>query len=165
MKKFIILFTVFIIATCAFIPRPYTYDINKANDFITQHAQHRSKGLCAQYVRKALEAGGCCTWGHPFTAKGYYEFLTALDFSKIPQKGYSPKKGDIVVFNATKGHPYGHIAIWNGKQWVSDFLQNNFYVAHNYKQANDYQVFRMDKDTPKRHFTLFHHLKGLCVLP
>lgn len=164
MKNFVILLVLSVATTASFIPKPYTYDISKANNYVTKNAHLRSQGLCAQYVRKALEVGGCCTWGHPLSAKGYNEFLTALDFSKIPQNGYQPKEGDIVVFDAVKGHPYGHIAIWNGKQWVSDFLQKNFYVAHSYKLANDYQIFRMEKTEPKRHFTLSHHLKGLCMV-
>lgn len=164
MKKLIILLILSVAGAEAFIPRPYSYNINKVSNFVTENAHRRSQGLCAQHVRKALEAGGCCTWGHPFSAKGYNEFLSALDFSKISQESYLPQTGDIVVFNAVKGHPYGHIAIWNGKQWVSDFLQKNFFVSPGYKEAKDYQIFRMEKTVPKRHFTLFHHLKGLAMM-
>ena len=164
MKKLLLMLTLSVAVTAAFIPRRYTCDINKICDVATSNAHGRSQGLCALYVRKALKAGGCCTWGHPLSAKRYNDLLTALDFSKIPVNDYHPQRGDIVVFNVVAGHPYGHIAIWNGKQWVSDFFQKNFYVSPSYKRAHDYQIFRMEKSVPKRHFTLSHHLNGLSTV-
>jgi hypothetical protein len=38
------------------------------------------------------------------------------------------KKGDVVVFDAAGKHKHGHIQIYNGKNWVSDFKQKSFYV-------------------------------------
>lgn len=48
-------------------------------------------------------------------------FLPDLGFHEVEQNGYIPQKGDIVVFDAIKGHKYGHICMYNGVQWVSDF--------------------------------------------
>ena len=149
----------------AFLPRSYTYDATRTKEYVTQHAQSRSQGLCALAVRKALAAGGCCMWGHPMCAKEYDEFLLHLDFTKMDKDKYLPQVGDIVVFNATTGHPYGHIAIWNGQQWVSDFRQRSFYVANAYRTAKDFNYFRMTKEHPKRHFTLAHHLTGIGYQP
>ena len=139
----------------------YQYDVNKATTFITKNANARSKSLCARYVRLALEAGGCKTWGYPLTAKGYSDFLLDLDFSVVEKKGYQKRKGDIVVFNAVKGHPFGHIAMWNGKQWVSDFRQRSFYVAKGYIDSKDFQYYRMNKKHPQRSFRLSHLAKWM----
>ena len=34
------------------------------------------------------------------------------------------KKGEIAVMSHGK---YGHICMWNGRQWISDFKQNNMW--------------------------------------
>ena len=167
MKKIPILFLVLLIgiALYAFVPRPYTFNTDKVKTYITQHAASRSRGLCALYVRKALEAGGCCMWGYPNAAKKYREFLPYLDFTEIDKENYHPEIGDIVVFNSTEGHPYGHIAIWNGQQWVSDFRQRSLYVANAYRKSKDFQYFRMTKQHPKRHFTFSHHSTAIGEQP
>ncbi|MGH9406013.1 MAG: hypothetical protein ACRD3D_09290 [Terriglobia bacterium] len=43
----------------------------------------------------------------------------------MPNKDYKPEKGDIVVFGGNKSHPYGHIEVYSGKGWVSDFKQHS----------------------------------------
>lgn len=140
----------------------YEYNINKATLFLTSNAEKRSKGLCARYIRLALEAGGCDTWGHPLTAEGYEDFLLDLDFSSIDPKGYQARKGDIVVFDAVNGHPYGHIAMWNGQQWISDFRQRGFYVANEYRKVKDFKFYRMMKKKPERKFRLRHQIAWIC---
>ena len=149
----------------AFRPSPYTYDAEAASLYVTDKAAARSQGLCAQYVRKAMQYGGCPMWGYPMTAKGYKRFLKDLDFTPLDKKGYRPKKGDLVVFNSAKGHPYGHIAMWNGKQWVSDFRQKGMFVASAYSKERDYEYFRMTQEHPKRHYTLEHHIRGIASQP
>ena len=52
------------------------------------------------------------------------------------------KKGDISASAAVKGHPYGHIAMYNGVQWVSDFKQKSFWVATQYSVEKKYAVYR-----------------------
>ena len=54
---------------------------------------------------------------------------------------YVPEKGDIVVFPMTWKHPLGHIAIWNGKHWVSDYKQKSIYIDEDYKGVK-YIVYR-----------------------
>ena len=167
MKKITII-TIVLIAVLllvSFTPRSYTYDANKAAEYVTTHAARRSQGLCAQYVRLALEHGGCNTWGHPLTAHGYNDFLECLEFTCIDNKNYCPQKGDIVVFSAVIGHPYGHIAMWNGRQWVSDFKQKGLFVANAYTKARNQKYYRMTNEHPKRHFKLEHYIKGLGIEP
>ena len=49
---------------------------------------------------------------------GYYEM----------QKQRLYEKGDISVTENNDNHTYGHIAMWNGTKWISDFVQNSEYV-------------------------------------
>lgn len=35
-----------------------------------------------------------------------------------------PKRGDVAVFGKVGNHNSGHIQMYDGKQWVSDFKQN-----------------------------------------
>lgn len=43
------------------------------------------------------------------------------------------KVGDIVVFQPIGKRYFGHIAMWNGSQWVSDFKQRNIIVHSDYR--------------------------------
>ena len=53
------------------------------------------------------------------------------------------KVGDIVVFQPIGKRYFGHIAMWNGKQWVSDFKQRSIIVHSDYrKDGCEYSIFR-----------------------
>lgn len=47
-----------------------------------------------------------------------------MGFQEISTKDYRPRKGDVSVIPQNEKHVFGHITIYNGKQWVSDFTQN-----------------------------------------
>ncbi len=101
------------------------YDIEKAVEHLNKQAKNKSEGNCALFVRQAINAGGIFgLGGHAMT---YYneKKLEIAGFTKIGDdiNSIELKKGDIVAFAAVKGHKYGHIAMWNGEQWVSDFNQ------------------------------------------
>ena len=167
MKKIVFFIVLFyaLVFVCAFYPRSYTYDVDKAVKALDANAHDKSQGLCAQYVRRAIEAGGASTWGYPYTAKHYLEYLPYLDFEEVDKKGYSPIKGDIIVWDAVEGHEWGHIAMWDGKQWVSDFKQRGKIVAKEYGSSNKYTYFRMKKKNPKRYFSFEQHYRGFIVTP
>ena len=62
-----------------------------------------------------------------FTSGGYYNQKVKVD------KGYfnnqhSWQIGDIIANDYTNGKLYGHIQIWTGIKWVSDFTQNRLQV-------------------------------------
>ena len=90
---------------------------------------------CAKYVRLALEAGGINTSGHPGSACEYKDFLPKIGFNGIGQiKGKSDqanwtirsaRPGDIAVMDHGV---HGHICMYTGQRWVSDFVQNNMWV-------------------------------------
>lgn len=102
-------------------------------------AHGKSQGRCALYVRKALQSAG-----YQFTSQASaYMYangaLASAGFSRISSDNYVPQIGDVVVFNRTSKNPHGHIQIYDGGQWVSDFRQPNFSP---YRNHNGYSVWR-----------------------
>ena len=122
------------------------YDIEKAVNYINDNAELKSLSNCALYVRKAINAGGIKNiFGHAFE---YYDTdkLVNFGFKKIGTDidSIQLKKGNIVAFGSVSGHSYGHIAMYNGTQWVSDFKQNSFWVANQYSVEKKYAIYRWD---------------------
>jgi predicted chitinase len=120
------------------------YDIDKAVDYINVNVEPKSIGKCALYVRRAINAGGISNvFGH---ANEYYDAdkLVNYGFTKVGTDidAITLKKGDIAAFGAVSGHAYGHIAMWNGTQWVSDFKQSSFWVANQYSIEKKYAIYR-----------------------
>ena len=87
------------------------------------------KGRCYAYVKRALAAGGINVDGA--SAYEAAEKLRQLGFKNIltvrtDTVDYESKKlGDITVFDKCSNHQHGHITMWCGNQWVSDFKQMN----------------------------------------
>lgn len=101
-----------------------TVKANKAADIITKNALTKSSGYCAKFVREGLQQAGydLKTAGD---AKNYNNgALTDAGFSKI-EGDSAPQKGDVMVMPAQGRHGAGHMQIYNGQQWVSDFKQNS----------------------------------------
>ncbi len=88
-------------------------------------ALSRSTGYCARYVRKALQAAGYEFTPNPsayqYASRGT---LASAGFTKI-DNSTPPQIGDVVVYNRTSSRPHGHIQIFDGSDWVSDFRQNS----------------------------------------
>lgn len=70
---------------------------------------------------------------YPF-AKDYGPSLEDAEFSQVaendvggvyPPDKYTPRKGDVVVIQSVSNHKEGHMAMYDGQQWVSDFKQQN----------------------------------------
>ena len=107
-----------------------TLDINAAIQALNRNAGASSKHQCARYVRMALEAGGMDTSKRPSAAKNYHlnGYLKSIGFQQYqPQYGgasgyqtINAQPGDIEV---QVYEPYGHICMYNGSIWVSDFRQ------------------------------------------
>lgn len=115
-----------------------------AAKYATEHAEPKSVGLCALYVRKAINAGGIPLYKCG-SAWHYRYVLPILNFA-VKEVNDELKIGDIVVFQPIGGRKYGHIAIWNGTQWVSDFKQRNLIVHSDYtKEGAEYHIYRRDR--------------------
>jgi len=121
------------------------WDIQKACNWVHTHAANSSLHACAKYVRMGIEAGGVSTSGRPNWAWKYINYLPTIGFKFIDkvdnsyqgERGpYKPEPGDIAVY--TKGGDKsvpGHICMWTGAEWASDFRQRNMIVYSNTKQA------------------------------
>lgn len=95
----------------------------------------RSTGSCAKYVRSYLMAAGYPLSGWPVAAADYINFLPKYGFTPVQGRAtqISPEVGDISITQRFGNHKYGHIAIWNGSNWVSDFKQNSVSI---YRDVN-----------------------------
>ncbi len=108
-------------------------NVNAAVSYANAHALSASSGKCALYVRLALAAGGLTSFNtnRPANAYQYGPYLTKAGFTTVYQGTYTSgmgtvsgvRAGDVVVFQPVSGHPSGHIAIYNGSRWVSDYTQ------------------------------------------
>lgn len=95
----------------------------------------RSTGSCAKYVRSYLMASGYPLSGWPIAAADYINFLPKYGFTPVQGRAtqISPEVGDISITRRFGNHKYGHIAIWNGSNWISDFKQNSVSI---YRDVN-----------------------------
>ena len=102
-----------------------TQKANKAADLITKNALTRSSGYCAKFVRKGLQEAGydLKTQAHAYQYNN--GALTDAGFSKVDPSKDGLQKGDVMVIPAQGKHKSGHIQVYNGKQWVSDFKQKS----------------------------------------
>ena len=102
-------------------------------------AHSSSTGRCALYVRKALQAAG-----YEFTPNpSAYQYATRgtlanAGFVKI-SNNTPPQIGDVVVFDRSSKHRHGHIQIFDGSNWVSDFRQSDI---NPYSDAYSYTTWR-----------------------
>ena len=119
---------------------PYYYNNDKTAIYVTSHSAQRLRSMCAWYVTKSMWHGGCPIGLVP--AYAYVKTLPQMGFEEIPSKGYVPIKGDISVLPQNEKSSFGHIAIYDGKQWVSDYQQKNFYPNSYYKKKGQEHYFR-----------------------
>jgi hypothetical protein len=123
------------------------YDTENFVTYLRDHAAKHSQSSCAKFVRRALEAGGADTKGHPVPAREYGPILTRNGFHSITvekPEAFGFLKGDVVVMEPTKhGNQAGHIAAYDGSNWVSDFVQHGFWPGPIYEREKpDYVVYR-----------------------
>lgn len=115
---------------------------HRAAKFASQAAHASSKRRCALYVRKALQSAGYKFTpqesAYMYASKG---ILAGAGFTKLSNHNYVPQVGDVAVFNRSAKHPHGHIQIYDGREWVSDFRQGVGKFSP-YRQHNGYTVWR-----------------------
>jgi hypothetical protein len=132
------------------------FDVTKAVTELDKNAGSKSTGYCAKNIRLALEAGGMkiSLSERPGKAVGYSDLLESKGLTTVDVKDYVPIKGDIVVIQPYKAQSSqaGHIQMFNGSRWVSDFNQrydnsknrvNNLYPGPSYRNEKvDYEIYR-----------------------
>lgn len=139
MKKVLSILLAIVVAATLFYRFCYPYKEGRAAAYVDTHCLSRSHNCCAWYVMKAIIAGGepCVI----LPAWAYVYYLPFIGFEELSDTNYKHEVGDIVVFPAVKGHKYGHIAMWDGTQWVSDFKQKHFIVSPAYSGCH-YRLYR-----------------------
>ena len=105
------------------------FDVRNAVEYLQGHAKPGSTGYCAKHVREAMQAGGLNVNDRPGYGGGYAEYLPKKGWREIPNNSRL-LPGDVLVtlpFTGSNGvsHKYGHIAMWTGTNWISDFVQNS----------------------------------------
>lgn len=111
-----------------------SWNISKSIEHLSTHVESKSVGRCARYVRQAIEAGGLDTNGHPGSAYQYKRYLPTKGFNAIGNITGREKQAAWTKLNAQVGDisvmehgEHGHICMWNGSKWISDFAQNNMW--------------------------------------
>ncbi|MDQ2312720.1 N-acetylglucosaminidase [Pluralibacter gergoviae] len=110
---------------------------------------------CARYVKKSLIAGGASVKNSGIeSAKNYGPWLLENNFKVVDNATIirsggvftisGQQGGDVVVIQAAPHHVHGHMAMFNGMHWVSDFVQERgFYPAQVYRDNNiAYKLYR-----------------------
>ena len=116
------------------------YDRLGAANYARSHAEQDSKGECAKYVRLAIQWGGIRV-APTGSAKNYGTNLEAAGFRVTTG---AAQKGDVIVIQPAPGHPEGHMAIYDGDHWISDFVQmHGFYPGPAYRNSQPaYKIYR-----------------------
>lgn len=121
--------------------------LNKSelSDWMDAHALTRSSHHCAMYCRLGMEAAGLNTSDRPQSgdAGDYGPFLMRHGAQTVPQDAYIPKVGDVVVFNKTSEHPFGHIEMYDGNHWVSDFMQHSLSPYRDVANTPPFTIYRL----------------------
>jgi hypothetical protein len=117
-----------------------SYDVQNAVQYLDVHAQGHSTGHCAQYVREAIERGGLVLQRHA-SAKDYG--LSLLNDGFVVVENHEYKAGDVAIIQPIDGHPHGHMCMFDGEHWVSDFKQRTLYPGEKYRALKpSYTVYR-----------------------
>lgn len=115
--------------------------ISTAVKYLNDNTGYNFKEQCWKYVKDALVKGGLpdnsiipAADASPYLEKNGYKCIYAGYNEGHKGTNYGqPCLGDITVFEKTAGHPYGHIAMWCGNNWISDFKQNGNWVSNSYR--------------------------------
>ncbi|HEX4502404.1 MAG TPA: NlpC/P60 family protein [Scandinavium sp.] len=114
----------------------------RAISYLNAHASSQSHHDCAAYTRRAIKAGGINLRSTNF-AKDYGPILEGAGFTKIYQ-GETVRAGDVIVIQDSAASAAGHMAMYNGSVWVSDFRQHSdVYPGPSYRKYQPaYQIYR-----------------------
>ena len=107
--------------------------------YARNHVFHESHRKCELFVKNAIIAGGLPI-KETNSAKDMGLTLTQVGFQKVYG---APQLGDVAVIQSIVNHPDGHVCIYDGHQWLSDFAQRTLYPGGAYRKAHpDYQLYR-----------------------
>jgi hypothetical protein len=114
-------------------------DVPRLSLTLRNNAKPHSIRRCAHYVRLALEAGGVNTSGHPAHAKDWGAVLLRNGYQKLSVsslESYSAQPGDVAIIQPCVGGSIsGHIQVWDGRRWISNFIQQDFWPGSGYRKS------------------------------
>jgi len=126
-------------------------DLAKFTKYLRAHADPKppGHGRCGEFVRKALQAGGANFHGsYPPQGKLFGPALEMLGFHQITVDNpdtFGFLSGDVMVMEPYKGstNNAGHVAGYDGTNWISDFVQRDFWAGKKYRDERPhYAVYR-----------------------
>ncbi|WP_323870132.1 N-acetylmuramidase family protein [Xenorhabdus szentirmaii] len=134
---------------------------------LNKRAKPKSQSDCAKFTRIAIESGGVKIEIPPprpgngaASAKDYGPSLEDVGFVAVYRYSGNPAEladvfsipgqqaGDVVVIQSKEGSPHGHMAMFNGTHWVSDFKQSNGpYPGPGYRKLKpSFVMYRYDAE-------------------
>jgi hypothetical protein len=112
-------------------------DIDRAVSYMQAHLNSQPTYWCAKHLREALEDGGASISHPPRSAKDYGPILEQLGLRKVLPESYVARRGDVVVVQPMPiGDQNGHVAMFDGNYWISDFRQESIWPSHAFENAN-----------------------------
>ena len=116
------------------------FNIQGAIQSLIARSGASSQHACARFVRMAMESGGLNTSTRPNWAWKYIQWLPTQGWSLVGNAKTnesqaewtrsSARPGDVAVYQkpGAGGSQPGHICMFTGSQWISDFRQNRMGV-------------------------------------
>ena len=102
---------------------------------LERNVRPRSAASCAMYVRLAVEAGlhlpANKLQGVLGNARDFARTLGKVGFAPVDWQNWKPQPGDILAQQEMPGHAYGHVSMFSGRLWMSDYLQKNMWGGIN----------------------------------
>ena len=103
-------------------------------------------GQCAKFTANAIRQGGLPALpklpAGSDSATNYADKLISVGFENKGQlQRANWLKGDVAIIKGVTGHPHGHMCIYNGTNWISDFVQERLYPSRSYGEA-PYNIYR-----------------------
>jgi hypothetical protein len=136
--------------------------IDKTIEYLESNARGKPTGWCARHVRQALEANGIKVekpklrpgkdaaqardYGPKLVDAGFKPVLSDTKPAISPDPG-KLRKGDVTVIQSTSRNEAGHMAMYDGYQWISDYKQPRFWPGEAYKnELPDYVIYRLPSE-------------------
>ncbi|HDT2126249.1 TPA: hypothetical protein RCG93_002620 [Enterobacter roggenkampii] len=122
-----------------------SWNKDAAVSYLRSHALGHSHNECAKFTRRAIIAGGI-TLERTHDAKDYGPKLLRAGFKEVPP-GSTLLSGDVAVIQPYPGgNSSGHMTMFEGTRWISDFTQLSMYPGPGYRRAQPtYKIYRMSR--------------------
>lgn len=120
-----------------------------AIEFLRSNALDRPCGESMGFISRAIRAGGLRV-GSNFLPQNFGPILYFAGFDEVPTKKNKRAQvfydGDIAVIQPCPGDAVGHIAMFDGSVWISDFHQLAMYPTGRYRRFHPpFKIYRMEQ--------------------